>query len=67
MNTILFFSATECDNDNVKCDDGIQCIYKSDVCDKYTDCKDKSDEDEDMCKGETSCVRFHFHLSKFRS
>ena len=66
MNTISF-SAMECDNDKVKCEDGIQCIYKSELCDIYTHCNDESDEDKHMCKGETLCVRFYFHLSKFRS
>lgn len=61
------FAAKDCDRGKVKCDNGRQCIYKRDVCDRYTHCEDKSDENEDMCKGETSTVRFHFHLSKFRS
>lgn len=35
----------------VKCDDGMQCINPYDICDGYTNCNDKSDEDKDMCKG----------------
>jgi len=29
----------------------MQCINKYNVCNKYTDCHDESDEDVDMCKG----------------
>ncbi|XP_063446736.1 very low-density lipoprotein receptor-like [Mytilus trossulus] len=58
-----FCRARECTNDPdiprtfVKCDDGIQCIDPYDLCDGYVyaDCNDKSDEDEDMCKG-YSCL-----------
>jgi len=47
----LYIPEYKCQEGQVKCADGIQCISKYDICNKYTDCNDESDEDEDMCKG----------------
>ena len=44
----------------MKCHDGIQCIHELDLCDRHIHCNDKSDEDEDMCKGEVLAFQFCF-------
>ena len=38
-----------------KCKDGLQCIWERNVCNKYYDCEDESDEDPMMCNG-TDCM-----------
>ena len=40
-----------CDEFEVKCLEGLQCIIKWSKCDGYQDCSDGSDEIEAICKG----------------
>lgn len=48
---LLLIVDYKCPDDQVKCRDNIECIYKSGLCNQYTSCNDGSDEDEDLCKG----------------
>ena len=41
----------QCPDSYVKCSDGLQCIHEGGMCNGYSYCNDKSDEDEHMCKG----------------
>ena len=38
-----------CPSRHLKYDDGLQCISQDNICDGYTQCDDKSDEDERKC------------------
>jgi len=40
-----------CADSEMKCDDGLQCIHRYDVCDGYKSCNDGSDESIDRCEG----------------
>ena len=40
-----------CPDDMIKCKDGFQCIRSNGRCDYYENCNNKSDEDEDFCRG----------------
>ena len=40
-----------CPDGMIKCKDGLQCIPSKGRCDYYENCNDKSDEDEDFCRG----------------
>ena len=51
INIQICISEFECQEGDVKCADGMQCINKYIICNKHNDCHDESDEDEDMCKG----------------
>ena len=49
-----FFSLVvdyECRTGERKCADGLECVSDDNICNGYTDCEDKSDEDVEMCKG----------------
>lgn len=47
------FQAHKCPNDMVKCQDGLQCVYKKALCRGYAEphCKDGSDQSADFCRG----------------
>ncbi len=51
-----------CSEMSIKCQDGLQCIFKGSVCDGHTDCRDFSDEDSGFCEtykclpGYTKCA-----------
>lgn len=47
----IFFSERSCGENKVKCQDGIQCIPEQNLCDGWTRCNDKSDEEPAFCKG----------------
>lgn len=51
---IHFYVDKQCGLFEVKCKNGLQCIFESYLCDKEPDCYDGSDEDEDSCKGKYS-------------
>ena len=53
---VYVISERQCKEDQIKCEDGYQCIYDHSLCDGYTHCDDESDEDPDMCKGKISTV-----------
>ena len=57
------FLAFTCPKDMIKCKDGLQCIRRSDLCDNRDDCNDKSDEDEDFCRGNL-VFTFHIYIQK---
>ena len=40
-----------CASDSKKCADGLQCYNDYRQCDGYFDCRDKSDESEEFCRG----------------
>lgn len=40
-----------CSQLHLKCLNGLQCIFEHGLCDGYSDCKDKSDESIQVCKG----------------
>jgi len=50
---IGFFLTLEfvCPGNYSKCDDGLQCVYVSDLCNGWSRCKDGSDESESWCRG----------------
>lgn len=51
-----FVSGRPCSEGHIKCNDGLQCIPDSSMCDGWARCNDESDEDENFCKGETSYI-----------
>lgn len=50
MNNIPL-TETKCGEQFLKCKDGLQCVFNPDLCDGFNDCRDKSDEEEEFCKG----------------
>ena len=50
---VCFFLSLEfvCPGNYSKCDDGLQCVYVSELCNGWSRCKDGSDESESWCKG----------------
>ena len=52
VNGIFFLiSDYECPGEKGKCRDKIQCISLDYFCDGNEDCHDKSDEDNEVCRG----------------
>ena len=49
---LFSFSDYECPGEKGKCRDKIQCISLDNFCDGHEDCHDKSDEDNDYCRGQ---------------
>jgi hypothetical protein len=49
------FSARQCEDNQIKCADGIQCYSEHGKCNGYKQCYDESDEDDGMCKGWYYC------------
>jgi hypothetical protein len=49
----VFFLSLEfvCPGNYSKCDDGLQCVYVSELCNGWSRCKDGSDETESWCRG----------------
>jgi hypothetical protein len=51
IDAYIFLKEFQCPESYVKCSDGLQCIHEVGMCNGYSYCNDKSDEDEHMCKG----------------
>ena len=45
-----------CSQGHWKCLNGLQCISEKRLCDGYIDCKDKSDESIQVCKGKVQYI-----------
>ena len=63
INTLLlFYTVNECDGPTMfKCRSG-ECISMEKVCNKQTDCRDRSDEPVKECGKCSHALHFHFHL-----
>lgn len=63
-----------CADSEMKCDDGLQCVHRYDVCDGYKGCSDGSDESTDRCEGNgtnktpyyASILHLHDHIISLR-
>ena len=55
-----------CDEGNFRCHDWfkspVKCISDSVVCDGYDNCKDKSDEDKELCSGNKTKSYTLYHI-----
>lgn len=47
----MFHTAKKCPEDFVKCEDDLQCLHVTQLCNGRRDCRDGSDENKDICKG----------------
>ena len=60
----VYFLDYKCNEGRTKCSDGKQCIYTYQLCNRYEDCNDKSDEDDTTCRGNYILLNLQLGIQK---